>query len=331
VQQRPLIVLGMHRSGTSALTGLLNLLGLYVGDLLLPPSPETNPKGFWEHAGIVDMHNRLLAELGSSWHDERNLPDDWWSQPVAEPFRRELAEILRRDFAPGSAWIVKDPRLCRLLPLWRPLFETEWGQPDAVVILRDPAEVARSLGDRDGISSERAHLLWLQHVFDAERWSRDYPRTVVTFDALLKDWRKIVNHMNSVLHLGLPLDDPLIQQRARDFLAPELRHYSASRRSDGRVARIAESVYQACMKMTTPTQLCSILAPYEREIRDLVALVSDWSEEIQTLGFTRAEFAVYRRRSEVLAQEIDRLKSTVSWKITMPLRVAWNLLGRTIR
>src|ERR1700690_93442 len=68
-----LVVLGMHRSGTSALTGMLHHLGVALGSRLMAASPD-NPRGYWEHSDIVATHERLMAALGWGWDDIRSLP-----------------------------------------------------------------------------------------------------------------------------------------------------------------------------------------------------------------------------------------------------------------
>ena len=83
LKNRALIVLGMHRSGTSAFSGVLNLLGVDLGAHLLPAS-NTNQSGYWEHEEIVAVHDRLLMALGSSWDDPSPLPPNWWN---SEPGR----------------------------------------------------------------------------------------------------------------------------------------------------------------------------------------------------------------------------------------------------
>ena len=70
---RALLILGMHRSGTSAVTGALALRGVYLGQDLMPPGPD-NPRGFWEHAGVVAIHERLLEALDRRWDDLRAMP-----------------------------------------------------------------------------------------------------------------------------------------------------------------------------------------------------------------------------------------------------------------
>src|SRR5580698_6176593 len=91
-------VLGMHRSGTSALTRLINLLGVYVGEDLIPGSID-NPKGFWEDRAIVAVHEELLDALGSAFDDVLPLPAGWEQSPKVKPFRNELVKIIRRQFS----------------------------------------------------------------------------------------------------------------------------------------------------------------------------------------------------------------------------------------
>lgn len=318
----------MHRSGTSALTGVLSLLGAVVGDSLVPSSPSANPKGFWEHAGVVDAHDRILAALGSSWHDERDFPEEWWLRPDIEPFRQELTQILTKEFFGKHTWAVKDPRLCRLLPLWRPLLETEFRKPHIVIILRDPREVAQSLAHRDAISEERANLLWLRHVLDAEKWTRDYPRIVVTFEGLLENWRSTVHKICTALSLKLPYTDLDVQRRVDAFLEPALRHHKDPKPPTGRAARLAFAAYQACLNAPNSSELKSVLTPFVAELTELADVVSSWSDEIQALGHTRSEFAAYKTTAEALEVEVTRIKSTLSWRVTAPLRAIWNLLRK---
>ena len=139
--QRAILVLGMHRSGTSAVTGALRLCGVELGSELMQPGPD-NPKGFWEHAGVVAIHDRLLAALGRSWNDPRPLPPHWLQTEAAAAAAAALEALLREEFSGSVLWAVKDPRMCRLLPLWWPVLERMGVQAAALFVLRHPREVA---------------------------------------------------------------------------------------------------------------------------------------------------------------------------------------------
>src|SRR5580700_667524 len=77
------LIFGMHRSGTSALAGMLNFAGLDLGGNLTPGHKD-NPRGFFEHDEIWQIHDQLLRETGTSWRDIRQLPPHWRQHPAAD-------------------------------------------------------------------------------------------------------------------------------------------------------------------------------------------------------------------------------------------------------
>jgi len=323
--QIALVVLGMHRSGTSALAGLLNLLGASAGDNLISAVPAVNSRGFWEHAGVVDLHERLLSKLGFTWHDERNMPANWWCKPEIDQFREELTNIVRTDFASEETWLVKDPRMCRLMPLWRPIFDASPGVARVVIILRDPREVVQSLARRDGISGERANLLWFQHVLEAEKWTRNYQRAFVTFEKLLEDWRSTVEEISAKLSVHFCSTDHGIQRRAEAFLEPALRHHRSLELTSGPIGDLALRAYHACLEVSEPYQLEAALRPFGTRVSEMADTVAGWSHEIQAISRAQLEIAAYRAAAEASGREVARIKGSFSWRVTAPLRVAWNL------
>lgn len=141
-----IIVLGMHRSGTSAAMYALNQLGVSVGptDSLMPPSPH-NPGGYWEQWPIVKAHEHLLNRWGLRWDSDGDLPRDWLSREATREAQHTLAQFIRRAFEGRSLWGFKDPRTCRLLPLWQPIFAAQHITPHYLLMTRDPDAVVRSL------------------------------------------------------------------------------------------------------------------------------------------------------------------------------------------
>src|SRR4051794_9430892 len=118
MSRQAIIVLGMHRTGTSALAGALGLLGVRLPARLMP-SAEDNPKGFFEPNQVVSIHERLLASIGSHWFSYGRIPEEWFASAEAAAFADELAEAVREDYGDAALFVVKDPRLCRLMPLWQ--------------------------------------------------------------------------------------------------------------------------------------------------------------------------------------------------------------------
>ncbi|MEW9625036.1 sulfotransferase family protein [Rhodanobacter geophilus] len=238
-----ILVLGMHRSGTSAVTRVINLLGADLGSDLLPPSGD-NALGFWENRGVVEIHEELLDVLGSSWHDVQPLPAGWLSTPAAIVARGKLFDTLRREFSNASLWAVKDPRLCRLLPLWQLVLNDLNVKAHAVFVVRHPDEVGRSLLARDGIPIAHTRLLWLQHLVEAEEATRDMSRVVISYDDLLRDWRECMQRMRNELPLQWPVSISEAHLSVEQFLNPRERHHKLSATGDAALPALAQQAYQ---------------------------------------------------------------------------------------
>src|SRR5579859_1178305 len=112
-----LLVVGMHRSGTSAITRVLNLLGAAIGEKLIEGQVGVNDKGFWEHVEVVAFHDHQLEAYGSSWHDIARLPP-FERGALFEGAVANATQVIRRAFLRDNLWLLKDPRLCLFVPVW---------------------------------------------------------------------------------------------------------------------------------------------------------------------------------------------------------------------
>ncbi len=219
-----IIVLGMHRSGTSALARTLNLCGVDLGNNLMSPGPEDNVKGFWEHMDIYHMNEKLLLDLGSSWDDVRSLPDRWWNSDFAEAYKLEIISILERDFSNSPFWGVKDPRICHFLPLWLPLLEQTGSKPYFLIIVRNPLEVVSSLAKRDGFSKGKSCLLWLKHLIELEKGTRNTSRMFVTYEELLSDWKGLLTRVEKTFGFKWTKNPVKVSSEIKSFLQDSMRH-----------------------------------------------------------------------------------------------------------
>lgn len=231
-----LVVLGMHRGGTSAVAGMLHRLGVDFGPRLMPANAD-NPAGYYEHNDVVNLHDRFLGRLGAGWDDpfppefDPEVWPDLAPAPGLVPYREELLAILRRDFAgqngrpAASTWGVKDPRLCLLLPWWAPQWAPLDSEPRFIIVLRSPDAVAASLGLRDGFSPVKSQLLWLQHLLRAERHTRGQPRCFLDYDDFLADWRGTLNRVGTVLGVPWPRPPECLTPAEAVFIDPILRHH----------------------------------------------------------------------------------------------------------
>ncbi len=221
---RAIVVLGMHRSGTSAFTGLLNLLGIDLGPKLMAASPD-NESGYWEHADLVNLHDRLLSAVGSRWDDIALLPEGWWERAEVAPIREQIREIVARDFGASPLWAIKDPRMCRLLPLWKPLLAELGITPVWLLMGRHPAQTVGSLEKRNGFSRQKSELLWLQHTLEAEFHTRDGARAVVTFGEFLNDWEGTLARLQAAIGAPWPCPPETMADKVAQYLDPGKRHH----------------------------------------------------------------------------------------------------------
>ncbi len=223
-----ILVLGMHRSGTSALTKVLNILGAELPSKLLPPVENNNALGFFEPKDISALHDNLLASADSAWDDIRPFPPSWYSTDNASYYQNEIIKILDRDFNCSELFVIKDPRVCRIVPFWKSLLEKYDTKPKFLLTVRNPLEVIRSLENRDGFSAKKSVLLWLNHFIEAERETRGLDRAFTTYFHLLEDWKSTVENISNNLELTLPTTSTEIDKQVNEFLSPELRHHSSS-------------------------------------------------------------------------------------------------------
>ncbi|MBB3998889.1 sulfotransferase family protein [Aureimonas pseudogalii] len=221
-----LLVLGMHRSGTSALTGLLERLGIPVAGELLP-AEAYNEKGLYENRAVNAFHNRLLAHLGSRWDDPMPVSNGFVETRAGEAFAAELAGIISSELlAEAPIFAVKDPRMSRFVPLWRAAMARLGAEPMAVLPLRHPLDVAASLARRDGFVRAKSLLLWLDHTLAGEAATRDLKRTVLLYDDLLADWRGAADRISTELGLAWPKERGRVEAEVDAFLTPDLRHHT---------------------------------------------------------------------------------------------------------
>lgn len=218
-----LLVLGMHRSGTSVTSGILWHLGVDLGHDLMEAAPA-NEKGFFENTAIVALHDRLLARMGRAWDDPRPWGDEWRNEALIVAYKERLKARILREFGRSPIWAVKDPRLCRLLPLWKRLFCELRITGRAILVLRDPREVAASLQARDGMETDVALRLWLRHVLEAERGTRGLARVFVTYEEMITDWRRATDRIARTLEVSF-YENRRSEIALDAFVSPALRHH----------------------------------------------------------------------------------------------------------
>lgn len=245
-----ILVLGMHRSGTSALTRVISLLGATLPKNLMSPRQNDNEAGFWEPRDLWALHDRMLAEAGSRWDDWRKLDLSVLPPDRLAHYQGEIGRYLADEYGDARLIVLKEPRICRFVPFYAGILRGLGFSCHPVLALRNPLGVIGSLGRRNDMPHGFAALLWLRHMLDAEIATRGTQRVIVSYDALLGDWPATVGILNTQLRVdwpGLPDD---ADSEIGKFLSSELRHFAPSGRElheRGDLAAWVRDAYEALL------------------------------------------------------------------------------------
>ena len=224
MKSKAIIVLGMHRSGTSVLTRALAAVGVYLGNQLMPGKPD-NPKGFFEDLGITRLNLELLTELGCYW-DSLQVPD-WQSLPnERQCYYCDVAvSLIRQRFGHVDLWAFKDPRVIRLMTFWVQVLKQADFEPVFILCNRHPLSVADSLARRDQMPLGQALLLWLVHQNMGLEVILETEGLIVDYDALMEAPSLHLERLRSFLNLRLGDDEQEQKLKfERQFLDHGLRH-----------------------------------------------------------------------------------------------------------
>lgn len=220
------LVLGMVRSGTSAITRLLGLLGVELGaeDRLLGPVEDVNPKGYYEHRRIVRLNAELLKRMGGSWREPPPLPVGWQRDPALDDLRERARELLAVDFAGAQVWGFKDPRTALTLPFWDELV----GEASYVVCHRRPLDSARSLQRRNGIELDDGVALWTRYTASALAHTAGRRRIVVGYEELFANRESLVGELVAFLGVPARAGSPELRAAVEDWIEDGLRHHAGA-------------------------------------------------------------------------------------------------------
>ena len=218
------MIVAMHRSGTSALSRALNLLG---GDM--PPrlieADQWNAAGYWESKPIKDLNEEMLVSGGGEWSEWLEFNPDWFKSSAVQRFRDRAIELVGSEFTDSPLFIFKDPRLSILMPFWRSIFDELGIDQVAIHPLRNPVEVARSLERRNNFLMSKGVLLWLRYTLDGERGTRGLRRIFTTFDDLLEDPAGLIERTQDDLGLIWPRNSVKARREIAQFLSADMRHH----------------------------------------------------------------------------------------------------------
>ncbi len=220
-----LIVLGMHRSGTSALGGVFHNLGVSMGKQLMPPADE-NPKGFFENENITFYNDfTLFPFLESSWDNLEPLDIEKKLSNIPQDMIDKASEIIEESYKELDIFGIKDPRMCVLIPFWEKILRDLNIEIKHILPYRNPLEVANSLKVRNSFSIEKGLLLWAKYVLYAEYYSRDFKRVFISYDNLLDNAYRTIRQIEKALDIYFPITFETSKDTINEFLEKSLKHH----------------------------------------------------------------------------------------------------------
>jgi hypothetical protein len=341
-----ILVLGMHRSGTSAFARVASLLGAALPRDLNKGTID-NAVDYWEPLPLVECHDEMLWAAEGRWNDWRAFEPDALPAGSFDRFKGEVSNILEQQFGGAPLFVLKDPRICRFVPLYRDILKAMGIAPRYVLALRNPLAVMASLHVRDGMTPGFAGLLWLRHMLDAEQASRGEPRVIASYERLLADWRPVVADVAAGLGLSWPIPPQTAAAAIDAFLTPAMQHHSFTDLDLENRAEISSWIKETSASMRLLEQnpgaasaLATLdrvgadfyrwapifgeacipeLAGYARRSAESLAIRDAARTELQAtralLQHEAEQSALHARRSASLEAELERIKSSRWWRL----------------
>lgn len=162
MKPRLIVVLGMHRSGTSLITRSLAAIGANFGNNLIPPQPD-NDKGFWEDSDIIAFNDELLNSCGMTWYSTEPWHTKKVNPKTLKSYQERAINLLERKITTASILALKDPRISKLFEFWSSVFQRLNANILYVLAIRSPLSIAESLMNRDNIANYHAYILWADY------------------------------------------------------------------------------------------------------------------------------------------------------------------------
>ncbi|MGP7735181.1 hypothetical protein [Oceanimonas smirnovii] len=218
------VVLGMHRSGTSALTRSLQVLGVDLGDNLLPANAQVNAKGFWEDREILQFNVELMSVLGLDWDNLAIISPELCNSEQVRVYVPGAVALLKKKMQHTACFGLKDPRMSVLLPFWKQVFDLLGLDVFYIIAARHPLSIVQSLAKRDNMLPEQTLPLWQNYMLSCLWYTRGERCLVVEYENILKAPEQQLLRLSALTGLTFDAKSDAFKLYASDFISPELSH-----------------------------------------------------------------------------------------------------------
>ena len=232
----------MHRSGTSAFTRSLKVLGVDLGNKLMQPIANVNSKGFFEDLDINQFNDYLLHKMACIW-SSCSIPQNNQLELLDNQADIDTAvQLLNNKLENTDLFGFKDPRVSVLLPFWQKIFKLCNLNVSYLIAIRNPLSVAYSLQKRDQFSIKKGLFLWFEYMLASMQQTQNLNRVLVHYENLMLD---PVTQINTIAqNLNLTINSQELNKFTNDFLDPNLQHSNLTLEDLKNHVDCNESAYQ---------------------------------------------------------------------------------------
>lgn len=327
-QKNVYVVIGIGRSGTSAIASGLNALGIDFGNDLKPGDAVWNPKGFWEDIDIGHTINRgVVSVVDYNWMSMNSIHTLCHENPALQGLKNYAKDLLRKRMSNTTRWGFKDISTVKILPFWQEVFSELDVKDNYIITVRNPLATAHSYHRVDKNDIEIGLIVWLMHIIPAINDTQGRNKLVVSYDLMLESPRSQLERIQKQLKLSKP-NDAALNEYVHDFLDKKLQHYHYT--NEALKAHSAFAVAPLCLKTY---ELLMRLAKDEIKFTDQV-FIDTWAEiktEFAQVHAIYGYIEVLLKRNKELSRELRSVHKSVLWKMIYPLRIVDDWLRKRRR
>lgn len=309
--KKAVIVVGMHRSGTSAISGLLSSLGVFMGKNLFSAQKGVNEKGFYENSAIVNLNEEAFDLLNWTWDDPLANCFESLDDTKSTSLEKKAVKLIQTEYQKQKIWGMKDPRTSLLLPFWLNVFEKSNIEPCFILMIRKPSEVVGSLKKRDSFSDSKSLMLWINYTLSSYWQTVNKKSAIVSYDSLIAAPTKVAQQLIKQFDWQIELPEK------QDFIDPNMKNQKQLVKGETKLYQLAYAIYDELISEQSSQETIKRLTSRFNELK--LNDSSVFIEHIQTIKLSETKYR----------QLFYRAYQSTWWKLATPVRAIEKMIKKS--